>query len=681
MRCWIVIRLSVVAAAALSVPELCAESSESQRQLEEHQQRASRWDHATAERFFRKGAWREGVAYLGRACRLDPQNSAAARHLWSAVVDGEGDRDTLPELVLRQDAEINVALFSPDGCRILVASADKTARLLDAATGVLVGEPMRHEDEIVTAVFSPDGARIATASKDRTARLWDGATGKPFAEFMRHEHPLDELAFNSTGTRIVTQCGDAGLVQLWDAANGVAVSGALPHKAADGQPAIFSPDGKWLTTIDGENARTWDTATGKVSGKTLRLPPGARHIVFSPDRKYAATLSNGKAQDWNASTGKLAWTLSMKKTTIESAEFSPDGTRILTLAEESGELWETATGRRVGDVLAGMASPDTEGGTTAYFSPDSTFVLLSTHEDKLLRAWDCETGGPFAFSSSNAPSFLQHPEEVLEVHIAADGARIVTTCQDHAVRVWDAETGAPIGEPLRHKSGGGDGLKCIALSADGTGIVTADAKNIVRVWRIGTGQSPAEPLPGGAGEPETIPSLVAGEPLAVSADGLRVLTLSDPETVQLAVAGQPVGEPLRHAEGVRSAAFSPDGATFVVVGDEGTARLWNALTAMPVSEPLLQERGARTAFSADGARLLTQGETGHRVREVPPMLNGAGTSARIYRGAFWLPLFRGWRAARDPRARARRTPRATPSTRVHPARVAPADRVVARVRR
>src|SRR5215216_161891 len=97
-------------------------------QPEKHQRRESQWDYATAERLLRKGAWREGVAYLGRALQLDPQNSAAARQLWSAVIYREGDRNTVPALILRQEAKIHVAVFSPDGRRILTASADKTAR-------------------------------------------------------------------------------------------------------------------------------------------------------------------------------------------------------------------------------------------------------------------------------------------------------------------------------------------------------------------------------------------------------------------------------------------------------------------------------------------------------------------------------------------------------------------------
>jgi hypothetical protein len=211
------------------IAALLAQAKPASNQPEEQQRGASRWDQATAERFFRKGAWREGIAYLGRALRVDPHNSAAARHLWSAVVDGVGDRNTLPVLVLRQEAEVHVAVFSPDGRRILTASADKTARLWDATTGAPIGEPMRHEDEVVDAAFSPDGVRIATASKDRTARLWDAAAFKPIGEPMRHEHPVDHVAFNSTGTRIVTNCDEADLLQLWDAATGASVGKAMPH--------------------------------------------------------------------------------------------------------------------------------------------------------------------------------------------------------------------------------------------------------------------------------------------------------------------------------------------------------------------------------------------------------------------------------------------------------------------
>src|SRR5262249_23946886 len=67
----------------------------------------------------------------------------------------------------------------PDGSGLVRASADRTARVWDAATGQPVTPPLEHRGGVMSAAFSPDGRFVVTASADHTARVWDAATGQP----------------------------------------------------------------------------------------------------------------------------------------------------------------------------------------------------------------------------------------------------------------------------------------------------------------------------------------------------------------------------------------------------------------------------------------------------------------------------------------------------------------------
>ena len=93
-----------------------------------------------------------------------------------------------------------------------------------------------------------------------------------------------------------------------------------------------------------------------------------------------------------------------------------------------------------------------------------------------------------------------------------------------------------------------------------------------------------------------------------SPDGKYIVTAFDDNTARVwdAKTGEPVTEPLKHEDSVNSAQFSPDGKYIVTASYDYTARVWDAKTGEPVTESLRHEGPVYSAqFSPDGKYIVT----------------------------------------------------------------------------
>jgi cytoskeletal protein RodZ len=116
----------------------------------------------------------QALAYLANALRLNLRNYEAGA--LTAALLTQTNWPVAMTNPMKHDDEVRSAEFSPDGQRVVTASADKTAQVWDAATGKPIGEPMKHDNWVYYAEFSPDRQRVVTASADKTARVWDVPT-------------------------------------------------------------------------------------------------------------------------------------------------------------------------------------------------------------------------------------------------------------------------------------------------------------------------------------------------------------------------------------------------------------------------------------------------------------------------------------------------------------------------
>ena len=271
-------------------------------------------------------------------------------------------------------------MFSPDGGRILTASADNTAKLWDTASGQLIAS-LAHQDGVSRATFSPDGGRILTASRDRTAKLWDAASGKLIASYA-HQDQVNDAVFSPNGGRILTASAD-NTAKLWDTASGQLIV-SLAHQ--DGvSRATFSPDGgRILTASRDRTAKLWDAATGQLIA-TFPHQDRVSDAVFSPDGIRILTASWDKTVKlWDAASARLIASFAHQDR-VNNAVFSPDGARILTAsADKTAKLWDTASGK----LIACFAHQDRV--NNVVFSPDGARILTVSW-DKTAQLWDAAT--------------------------------------------------------------------------------------------------------------------------------------------------------------------------------------------------------------------------------------------------------------------------------------------------
>ena len=101
-----------------------------------------------------------------------------------------------------------------------------------------------------------------------------------------------------------------------------------------------------------------------------------------------------------------------------------------------------------------------------------------------------------------------------------------------------------------------------------------------------------------------------------SHDGRWLATASGDDAAQLWDAHCPTNQPVQrfpHGHGVLSVCFSPDDTRVLTASEDGTARVWDRASGVPVTEPLTQSKGHRLlagSFSPDGREVLTSGVGG-----------------------------------------------------------------------
>jgi WD40 repeat protein/tRNA A-37 threonylcarbamoyl transferase component Bud32 len=420
---------------------------------------------------------------------------------------------------LRHGDKVSRASFGADGRRVLTASADRAVRIWDLTSSRLATPPLEHDAAVVHASLDTGGRRAVTAGADRLARVWNLDTGRSLGT-LAHTHPLVHATFTPDGRVLTTGENNrdgAGEASVWDAKGARLFHRTTAQRilgVPDTDPTVrrawFSADGRWLLTVDRAGAaQVWDVANGKAVTEVLEHDSPVTGVSFSadgrrvltetflPDFTVRALLASGEPP---AALGRLIQIIRPAKTvnvleiaggkrvasigpwsdaislTFRHASFSEDSRFLLLVSDGEARLWDIAKSqivRRFRKPGAGIAG--------AAMSPDGR-TLATISDDEMAQLWNAANGEAIL-----TPVQFRHGGQSWPPVFSPDGRFLVMSSRPDGVRIWDSATGDPVSPPLSHPGP----VESVAFSSDGRLLLTASDR-AARVWSLSTDERTAD---------------------------------------------------------------------------------------------------------------------------------------------------------------------------------------------
>ena len=430
-----------------------------------------------------------------------------------------------------------------------------------------------------------------------------------------------------------------------------------------GGTAVFSPDGRMLAAITGQNhAVLWNTTDPTHPVRIGVLPAGNAAFVsggikFSPDSRLLAIAGAGNTVIlWNVA-GPPRRVATVTVPDPSDVAFSPDGKTLAIVGGNSGNgtlaLWEignpaaparlaTATGVYSPDAVA--FSPDgrllvTASGTITFSNSGAvthrTGTILwdvsnlrSPHPVANVPVWDGDGGIAFspdgrvlALSSGGQGALWDiadpaeprqlvtltgQTQDIEAMAFSPDGRTLATAGQDNNAILWNTADPAHATRSAV-LAGDSQSIGAVAFTDGGRTLVTADRNAEVTRWRVASGQpSLAATLTGDSGGVNAV---------AVSPDSRTVATANYGQSVILWDVSNPARPAVlarlsTDAGPVSSVAFSPGGKTLAAGSWDGQMTLWTVSDrSRPRRIVTVPCRGevAWAAFSPRGPTLVAGG--------------------------------------------------------------------------
>jgi WD40 repeat protein/energy-coupling factor transporter ATP-binding protein EcfA2 len=468
-----------------------------------------------------------------------------------------------------QHGAIDAVDFDSTGERVLSASEDGTALILDAATGAiqntLAAKP--GAPAALTAAFNPSGNGIETTYADGSVNLWTNE-GDPVAVLRAHTGAAPVADFSPDGNLLATGGAD-GKVYLWHASSPLARAG-FSHRGAVESIEFDRAGRRMLTASQDGTAAEWTMAAEPRVERVLSQSPGKAWVV--------------------------------------AAHFSADGQRIVTAGGSTANVWSAGASGADPLFTFHVTEPQKRFTQAAFVGSSHNVIVAQT--DTSLADPVYKTNGWIVWSDDGTKKIAKEPgwqTGIRSLALTGDGnvvlaisasgyASIDSTDDQHTYGSWrDVSDGIPDstgfalggvtgtihtvnskGVQVRRWPSNDARVLALALSSDGRWLATGgNGGTPGAIWDLSQPGRSHVPLEGGDDEIESASFSPVDSTflLATSTDG--TLKLWDRDSGDLVAS---VSVPASRAS---AAAFTPDGSAVVIGAENGNIFLWPIRGGIP----------------------------------------------------------------------------------------------------
>lgn len=349
--------------------------------------------------------------------------------------------------------------------------------------------PIGHSNSITHLLYSPDGKKVASGGWDKTIKIWEASTGLLLQNLTGHSNSIRFLKFTTDNNYLIS--ADDNTIRVWDIYKGTIL--AEIKEEYNIHLVDVSPDTKKIAVSSENTAAVYNTMTGEKLVSLDGMPDyeedgHSEYIIamhFSPDNSAILTASlDGTVIIWDAATGKNLKRFIDFMAGLNDAVYSADGKRIATSSHDKYiKIWDPATK----EVINEWTTADKQTAKKLAFSADGKKLISINEKNTTLVVWDVLTGKTTRQINS---STVKQPDQIIETYIQeasflAGGSRLLVVFNIGLANIIDIATGKIINTINTNSY-----LHTAITSPDEKKIVTGT--DLITVWNSSNGKKTNE---------------------------------------------------------------------------------------------------------------------------------------------------------------------------------------------